>query len=83
MESYREFTELRNEEDYLITEDGTRFWGTKVLLLQNDDIGKGKHAKLGSIYNPKGYKMQTPSEEVQQQCIQILTDYGLKATIGG
>ena len=29
---------LRNEEDYLITEDGTRFWGTKVLLLQNDDI---------------------------------------------
>lgn len=47
------------------------------------NIGKGKHAKLGSIYNPKGYKMQTPSEEVQQQCIQILTDYGLKATIGG
>ena len=30
--------ELRNEEDYLITEDGARFWGTKVLLLQNDDI---------------------------------------------
>lgn len=38
LESYREFTELRNEEDYLITEDGARFWGTKVLLLQNDDI---------------------------------------------
>ncbi len=34
LESYREFTELRNEEDYLITEDGARFWGTKVLLLQ-------------------------------------------------
>jgi hypothetical protein len=31
------FTELRNEEDYLITEDGARFWGTKVLLLQNED----------------------------------------------
>ena len=54
-----------------------------INLLPYHDIGKGKHAKLGSIYNPKGYKMQTPSEEVQQQCIQILTDYGLKATIGG
>ena len=52
-----------------------------INLLPYHDIGK--HAKLGSIYNPKGYKMQTPSEEVQQQCIQILTDYGLKATIGG
>lgn len=49
-----------------------------INLLPYHDIGKGKHAKLGSIYNPKGYKMQTPSEEVQQQCIQILTDYGLK-----
>ena len=38
LESYRDFTGLRNEEDYLITEDGARFWGTKVLLLQNDDI---------------------------------------------
>ena len=54
-----------------------------INLLPYHDIGKGKHAKLGSIYNPKGYKMQTPSEEVQQQCIQILTDYGLKVTIGG
>ena len=43
-----------------------------INLLPYHDIGKGKHAKLGSIYNPKGYKMQTPSEEVQQQCIQIL-----------
>ena len=39
LESYREFTELRNEEDYLITEDGTRFWGTKVLLLQLSTYG--------------------------------------------
>ena len=38
LESYRDFTGLRNEEDYLITEDGARLWGTKVLLLQNDDI---------------------------------------------
>ena len=30
LESYREFTELRNEEDYLITEDGARLLGKKV-----------------------------------------------------
>ena len=30
LESYRDFTGLRNEEDYLITEDGARLLGKKV-----------------------------------------------------
>lgn len=54
-----------------------------VNLLTYHDIGKGKHEKLGSVYNPKGYKMQAPSEEVQRRCIEIFRDYGLKAGVGG
>lgn len=54
-----------------------------INLLPYHDIGKGKHEKLGSGYNPKGYKMQTPSEEVQRRCIEIFRDYGLKASLGG
>lgn len=54
-----------------------------VNLLPYHDIGKGKHEKRGSVYNPKGYKMQAPSTEVQQRCIEIFASYGLKATIGG
>lgn len=54
-----------------------------INLLPYHDIGKGKHEKLDSIYNPKGYRMATPSTEVQQQCIRIFNDYGLKASIGG
>ena len=54
-----------------------------INLLPYHDIGKGKHEKLGTVYNPTGYRMATPSEEVQQRCIHIFANYGLKATIGG
>lgn len=54
-----------------------------INLLLYHDIGKGKHEKLGSVYNPKGYKMQAPSEEVQQRCMEIFAEYGFKVSIGG
>lgn len=55
----------------------------QVNLLPYHDIGKGKHEKLGTVYNPKGYPMAPPSETVQQQCLRLFEAYGLKATIGG
>lgn len=54
-----------------------------INLLPYHDISKGKHEKLGGVYNPKGYRMQIPSEEMQQKHIQIFAEHGLRASIGG
>lgn len=54
-----------------------------IHILPYHDIGKGKHEKLGTVYNPKGYKMAPPSLETQQHCVEIFARYRLNATIGG
>lgn len=54
-----------------------------IHILPYHDIGKGKHEKLGTVYNPKGYKMAPPSLDTQQHCIEIFARYRLNATIGG
>lgn len=53
----------------------------EVNLLLYHDIGKGKHQKLGTIYNPTQIPMRTPSAEVQQRCLEIFRQYGIKATM--
>ena len=59
-------------------------WKRKVVnLLPYHDIGKGKHEKLGTKYNPDSIPMATPSQETQQRCIAQFEKYGIKATIGG
>ena len=54
-----------------------------VNILVYHDIGKGKHARLGTTYNPKAYEMEAPSEEMQQQALQLMTAHGLNTKIGG
>jgi pyruvate formate lyase activating enzyme len=54
-----------------------------VNLLVYHDVGKGKHARLGTTYNPEGFRMSTPSEDVQQYVVHILQEHGLNAKIGG
>lgn len=54
-----------------------------VNLLLYHDVGKGKHTRLGTIYNPEGFQMGTPPEEVQQHAVYILQEHGLNAKIGG
>lgn len=54
-----------------------------VNLLVYHDVGKGKHARLGTEYNPEAYKMDAPSEEVQQHALGIMKEHGLEAKIGG
>ena len=54
-----------------------------VNLLPYHDVGKDKHLRMGSRYNPQGYPMSTPTEESQQRCRQQLEAYDLHVVIGG
>ena len=54
-----------------------------VNLLPYHDIGKGKHERMRTTYNPDGLQMSTPSEETQQRCIQQFAAHGINAIIGG
>lgn len=59
-------------------------WERKTVnLLPYHDIGKGKHEKLGTTYNPNHIDMSTPTDEVQQRCIDTFNQYGITAIIGG
>ena len=54
-----------------------------VNLLPYHDIGKGKHDKLGTTYNPDALPLSSPTEAVQQRSLEILSAHGLRAKIGG
>jgi len=54
-----------------------------VNLLPYHDIGKGKHERMGTIYNPEGILMRPPTEEEKQRALQIFVSAGLNAKIGG
>ena len=59
-------------------------WQRKTVnLLPYHDIGKGKHEKLGTTYNPNHIDMSTPTDEVQQRCIDMFKQHGITAIIGG
>ena len=54
-----------------------------VNLLVYHDVGKGKHARLGTEYNPNRLTMNAPSDELQQHALDIMKQHGLMAKIGG
>lgn len=54
-----------------------------VNLLPYHDIGRGKHERMGTTYNPQQLSMSTPSEDKQQQCVHIFQQFGIEAKIGG
>lgn len=54
-----------------------------VNLLPYHDIGKNKHARLGTTYNPDGLPMSAPSDAVQQRSAGILAAHGLAVRVGG
>lgn len=54
-----------------------------VDLLPYHDIGKGKHERMGSCYNPEGVSLTAPSQEELQKCVDILSSHGLNTSIGG
>jgi len=59
-------------------------WKRKeVNLLVYHDIGKGKHERMWTSYNPEDYKMSAPSVEDQNRIIAQFEAHGIKAIIGG
>lgn len=59
-------------------------WERKVVnLLPYHDIGKGKHEKRGTLYNPGHLPLAVPSEAVLQRCVDQFASYGITAWVGG
>ena len=54
-----------------------------VHLLPYHDMGRDKHRRLWSTYNPQHIPMSTPSDEVQQRRVRQLEAHGLHVIIGG
>ena len=54
-----------------------------VHLLPYHDVGKDKHRRMSTTYNPDHIPMSTPTEATQQRCKQQLEAHGLKVVIGG
>lgn len=54
-----------------------------VHLLPYHDVGKDKHRRMGSRFNPEGYPMAAPSETTLQRCQAQLEAAGATVIIGG
>ena len=52
-------------------------------LLPYHDVGKDKHRRMWSHYNPDNIAMATPSDELLQRCQTRLESHGLHVVIGG
>jgi len=54
-----------------------------VNLLPFHDVGRDKHRRLWSVYNPQAIPMSAPSEAVMMRCVELFKSYSINATIGG
>lgn len=54
-----------------------------VDLLPYHDIGKGKHERMGTVYNPDGLPLNAPSPERLDHIASLLSAAGLQVRIGG
>ena len=54
-----------------------------VNLLPYHDVGKDKHRRMWSTYNPRNILMASPSEVVLQRCKKQLEAHGFQVVIGG
>ncbi len=54
-----------------------------INLLPYHDVGRDKHRRLWSSYNPNGLSMAAPTDETLQRCIHQFAVHGYQATIGG
>ena len=54
-----------------------------INLLPYHDVGRDKHRRLWSVYNPDGIPMGAASEATLQRCIEQLAAHGYHATVGG
>ena len=54
-----------------------------VNLLPYHDVGKDKHLRMWSTYNPTALPLAPPSEDTLARCRKILETQGLKVVVGG
>lgn len=54
-----------------------------VNLLPYHDVGKDKHRRMWSTYNPQNIPMVPPSDEILQRCKLQLEAHGFQVVIGG
>ncbi|MBP5771650.1 MAG: glycyl-radical enzyme activating protein [Bacteroidaceae bacterium] len=54
-----------------------------VNLLPYHEMGRDKHTRRGTTYNPDQIPMTTPSDDILQRCIDQFASRGISATIGG
>ncbi len=54
-----------------------------VALLPYHEMGRDKHIRMASVYNPEHVVMATPSDEVLQRCLNQFASYGIRAQVGG
>ena len=54
-----------------------------VHLLPYHDVGRDKHRRMWSSYNPQHVPMEVPSDELQQKCRRQLEAHGLRVIVGG
>ena len=51
-----------------------------VSLLPYHDVGRDKHRRLWSTYNPDGLAMSVPSDETLQRCAEQFSKHGIKVS---
>ncbi len=54
-----------------------------INLLPYHDVGRDKHRRLWSHYNPNNLPMASPSDMTLKRCIDQFESHGYQATIGG
>ncbi|MCR4994834.1 MAG: glycyl-radical enzyme activating protein [Bacteroidales bacterium] len=54
-----------------------------ISLLPYHEMGRDKHARRGTIYNPENIPMSTPSDATLERCQKQFACYGIEAKIGG
>jgi pyruvate formate lyase activating enzyme len=55
----------------------------QVHLLPYHDVGRDKHRRMWSRYNPEGFPMAAPTDDTLQRCRRQLEAHGLKVIVGG
>ena len=54
-----------------------------IHLLPYHDVGKDKHRRRGTEYNPEGLLMQAPSDKTLDRCRQQFERHGISVVVGG
>ena len=58
-------------------------WKGNLHLLPYHDVGKDKHKRRWTTYNPLNIQMKTPSDETMTRCLRQFENGGFHAIVGG